>query len=64
MKIFLSAVLFFLTLTLSAQEPETKAPDSKKWYVYVNGGAGNTNTQYEKGTISNAKLGFEYRPIP
>ncbi|HMY67796.1 MAG TPA: hypothetical protein PK453_20015 [Leptospiraceae bacterium] len=64
MKILFTYILLFAAAVISAQETDQKTPDSKKWYVYLNGGAGNTNTQYEKGTVSNGKLGFEYRPIP
>jgi len=64
MKKLFTIILLFAASVISAQEPDQKAPDSKKWYVYLNGGAGNTNTQVEKGTVSNGKLGFEYRPIP
>lgn len=51
-----------------AAEKENSAsktnPKEKKWYVYLQGSAGNAGTEFEKGTVQSGKLGFEYRILP
>ena len=47
-----------------AVETKMESPNSKKFYLYLQGNYGRAETELEKGKMTGANIGFEYRFFP